>query len=406
MTVTMRAKPGVFALALACLMAFGAGRAALAQDQFSPVITVNDSAITGFEISQRVRLLEVFRTPGDLPELARTQLVEDRLKEQELARAGLELTEESLTQALTDFAARANLTLEQFQTVLGQNGVEPETLRDYVRTAVTWRDYIRQRYGSRVQIGDADIDAAIDRMGNPGSGVEVLLSEIIIPAPPPQADQARAVAARIAQTTSYAVFESAAREVSALPSRDNGGRLDWVPLSNFPPALHGLILSLAPGQVTQPIEITNGVALFQMRGVREGALVPTDYARIDYAVFYAADRAEAQAVADRVDTCDDLYGVARGLPAERLVREDVPPAEVPQDIALELARLDRDEISTALTAADGTSVPVIMLCGRTPVAAAEADRDAIATQIRNERLTGYADALVADLRAAATITGE
>jgi len=84
----------------------------------------------------------------------------------------------------------------------------------------------------------------------------------------------------------------------------------------------------------------------------------------------------------------------------------VAPGEVPQDIAIELARLDRDEISMALTGADGVSVPVVMLCGRTPVAAAEADRDAIATQIRNERLTGYADALVADLRAAATITGE
>ena len=92
-----------------------------AQGLFSPVLTVNDAAITGFEIAQRRKLLELFRTPGNLDELAVEQLIEDRLKAQELDRQGLQITDEGLASAMEDFASRANLTLEQFITVLNQN---------------------------------------------------------------------------------------------------------------------------------------------------------------------------------------------------------------------------------------------------------------------------------------------
>lgn len=376
------------------------GQIAAAQGMFSAVITVNDSAVTGFELDQRIRMLRVFNTPGLLEEVARTQLVEDRLKLQELERAGLSITDEALRAAMEEFAGRANLPLDQFLGILAAEGVEEQTLRDFVMVSVGWRDYIRARYNSRVTVTDADIDFAISQMDDGPAAVEVLLSEIIIPAPPAQAAQAQAVARQISQMTTTGAFEAAAREYSALPSREAGGRLDWAPLADYPEGLHGLILGLAPGEVSQPIPITNGIALFQMRDVREGAAAPVAYALVDYAVFHAAGPEDAQRVADRVDTCDDLYGLARGLPAEILERAEVAPAAIPQDVALALAGLDADE--TAIRP-DGR---LVMLCRRTPAAGVDADRTTVANQIRGERLAGYADALVEDLRAAATITGE
>ena len=46
---------------------------ATAQGQFSPAITVNDSAISGYELDQRAKLLTLFRTPGNAVDLARDQ---------------------------------------------------------------------------------------------------------------------------------------------------------------------------------------------------------------------------------------------------------------------------------------------------------------------------------------------
>ena len=48
-----------------------------------------------------------------------------------------------------------------------------------------------------------------------GSGLRVLVSEIIIPAPPPQAARVNALAGQISQSTSEAEFSSYARKYSA-----------------------------------------------------------------------------------------------------------------------------------------------------------------------------------------------
>ena len=377
--------------------------------QFAPAIVVNDSVVSEFEIDQRVIMLRTFRTPGNLEELAREQLIEDRLKLEALASAGLAITDDGLRDAMTDFAGSANLELDQFITDLAQSGVSEETFRDFVRVNVSWRDFIRSRFGDRAQVTEAEIDQALGQSGA-SSSIEVLLSEIIIPAPPPQAAAAIATAERIAQLTSQSAFEAEARRVSALPSRTRGGRLDWLPITNYPAGLRGILLDLSPSEVTAPIPITNGVALFQMRGVREVPRDAPEPAAIEYAAFYIAgglsDRAlrEAAQIDARVDTCDDLYGVARGLPEERLERDVLPPADIPADVAMELAKLDAGETSYVLTRANGETLVFLMMCGRTPELGENQDRDAIRNQLRSQRLGTYADALLADLRAAATIT--
>ncbi|SEW06787.1 periplasmic chaperone for outer membrane proteins SurA [Cognatiyoonia koreensis] len=384
--------------------------AAVAQGQFSPAVQVNDDVITVYELQQRARLLELFRTPGDPNALAREQLIEDRLKQQAIDQRGLRLTDEALQAELEAFAGRANLSLDQFNTLLAQNGVDQKTLADFVRIGVTWRDYIRSRYGNQAQISDAEVDAALGRAGsNDGSGIEVLLSEIIIPAPPPRAAQALARAQQISQLTSTAAFEAQARQVSALPSKARGGRLDWLPISNYPPQLRSIILDLAPGQVTAPIQIPNGVALFQMRAVREVPQAPPAPTAIEYAAFYLPAGSDggvtaAQQLAARVDTCDDLYGEARGLPQEVLERASLPVAEIPQDVAMELARLDAGEVSYNLTRAAGDTRVFLMLCSRQFGEGGAVDREAVRNQLRSQRLAGFAAALLEDLRASATIT--
>lgn len=372
-----------------------------AQGQFSPAITVNDSAITGYDLDQRQRLLTLFNTPGDVAALARTQLIEERLKQEELNRRGVGITPENLATEVAAFAQRANLSTDQFAQLLAQNGVALSTLEQFVEIGVTWRDYIRLRYGAQAQITDDDIARAQSQQNGGTDALEVLLSEIIIPAPPPRAAEANAIATQISQAGSQAAFEAAARQYSALPSRDNGGRLNWLPLSNYPPALQGLIRGLAIGEITSPIPIPNGVALFQMRGIREVPQARATPTSIDYATFaVAGDAAAAQAVAVQADTCNDLYGLARGLPADVLVRETVAPAQVPQDVALELAKLDRDETSVGLSRGAGTLI--VMMCGRI-YGDAVADPEALRSQLQAQRLEGFANALLADLRAAATI---
>ncbi len=382
---------------------------ARAQGQFSPAITVNDTAITPYEIEQRALLLKLFGTTGDLEKAARDSLIEDSLKDEALNRANLILDAENLQRALDEFATRTNMPYDAFVGVLSQNGIAEETLRAYVRINAAWREYIRSRYVGRVSITEGQIDRALGQT-NSGAAIEVLISEIIIAAPAGFEAQAASRAEAISRIRTTSEFEAQAQLVSAVPSRENGGRLDWLPITNFPPQMRGLILSLTPGEVTEPIQIDGGIVLFQMRSVREIAQARPAASLVDYMEYRipggASALGKAEEVEERADTCNDLYGIAKGASEDELIRHTSTPAQIPSDVALELAKLDPGEASYALTRNDGQTVVFLMLCSRSVQVDAEVDRDAVRNQLIGQQLNGYANALIAELRAAATIVGE
>ncbi len=382
---------------------------AMAQNLFKPVAQVNDSVITEFEVGQRVRLLQVLNAPGATRDAALNALIEDRLRILATQAAGLELGAEGLNAALEEFAGRANLSTQEFVGLLGQAGVSQETFRDFVAVNVAWRDLIRARYSNRVQISEDEIDRALSASGESGS-IRVLLSEIIMPAPPPRLAEVQARAERIAQSTSIAEFSGFARQYSATATRGRGGRLDWVALNTLPPALRSIVLGLGVGEVTDPLPIPNAIALFQLRDIEETDAPAPEYGAIEYVAYYMAGgrSPETLAAAERlkatVDVCDDLYGVAKDQPAEALDRGSLAPGDIPQDIAFELAKLDPGEVSTALTRSGGQTLVFLMLCGRTAVINDDADRETVAAQLRQQQLVGFADSLLQQLRADARIT--
>ena len=380
--------------------------ASFAQNSTRPVVLVNDRAVTQFEIDQRVKLLDLFGTRGNLRDVARRDLIDDRLKQQELERAGIRLSDADLALALEDFAQRANRNADQLFQLLAQNGVYPATVRDFVSIGVMWRDYIRLRFGDQVDISDADVRKVLEATQATPGELEVLLSEIIIAPPPEMMPRALEVAQQISQVRNYADFSDAARQLSALPSRENGGRIDWRPISSFPEPIANALLTLSPGQVTAPIEIPGGIALFQMRGIREGRAAGGQLVGIDYAMYYIPAGATAAArvaeVRDDVDSCDDLYGIAKGQPEQILERVTQAPSEIPANIAAALEGLDADE-STTLDSPDGSAVVFLMLCSRNTAARMQANPQAIRAELTSRQLAALAQSLIEDLRAAAVI---
>jgi peptidyl-prolyl cis-trans isomerase SurA len=379
------------------------------QNLFAPAAQVNDAVVTEFEVQQRQRFLQLLNAPGSDRQGALDSLIDDRLRIVEVRRFGLEITEEGLREGLTEFASRANLSAEEFTKALAQQGVDAETFRDFVSNSLSWRELVRARYARSATVSDAEIDAALGTSASGSQGIRVLLSEIIIPAPPPRAAQVMALAERIAQSQSEAEFSRYAGQYSATASRGRGGRMPWTPIEKLPPSLVPILLALGPGEVTQPLPIPNAVALFQLRGIEETGAPSQTYSEIEYAAYYiAGGRSEAALAAAakvraRVDTCDDLYGVAQGQPESVLDRGAKAPGDIPQDIAIELAKLDPGESSTALTRANGETLVFLMLCKRTAAANAEVSREDVISAIRQRKLQGYADNLMAQLRADARI---
>ena len=115
----MRRAASVLALVAAAPMAalpLIAPTPAVAQEEnpFAPRVTVNGSVITNFEIAQRALFLRALRLPGDPEKEAIRALIEDRLGQQAAKAAGVTVSAEDIAGGMTEFAARANLSAEEF----------------------------------------------------------------------------------------------------------------------------------------------------------------------------------------------------------------------------------------------------------------------------------------------------
>lgn len=381
---------------------------AAAQGLFAPAITVNGATITGYELDQRTQLLRLLNAPGDATKLAREALIEDRLKQQAAKDRDITVPPEDVQAGIDELAKRANLSGDEFIKALAEAGVSRQTLRDFVEVSLLWRNYIGARFGARARPTPAEIDRALSRAGS-GGGIQVLLSEIIIPVTAQTLDQAEAMANQIAQQQDYDAFSAAAAQYSASDSRANGGRLDWLPIGRLPGPLQPVILGLKKGEITAPLVLPNAIALFQMRGIREAGASEPRYAKIDYATYLIPGGRSPEALAiaagirDRADSCDDLYGIAKGQPPEVLERKSEAPGRIPRDVAVELSKLDPGEISTALTRANGQTLVLLMMCGRTSDIAADATREQIANGLVEQRLQSFAQSHLAQLKADALI---
>lgn len=380
-----------------------------AQNLFAPVVQVNDKVVTRFELDQRVLFYELLNAPGDLEEVAIERLIDERLQTEAAERLGVEVTPEQLEAGLAEFASRGDMNTEQFIAALAERGIARESYEDFVRAGLLWREVIGSRFGPRAEITEAEVDRAMAQASS-GGGVRVLLSEIVLPATTPELTaQSRVRADELSRLTSIEAFAGAARQYSASSSRDRGGRLDWAPLGNLPPQIANQVLTLAPGQVTEPITVPNAIVLFQLRAIQETSAPTPDTLAVEFARYFIpggrTERtlAEAARIEAEIDTCDDLYGVLPNVGEDRLRRDTLPMEQIAGDIALELAQLDAGEVSTNLTTADGQTLVFLMLCGRTMDIDGDVSREGVRERLRNQRLESYAAGYLSELRADAVI---
>lgn len=380
--------------------------AAPAQNMFAPVITINGGVVTQYELDQRVAFLRVVRAPGDLQKAAEKALIDERMQILAAERAGISLTQEELTAGLQEFAARANLEVDAFVAAIGEAGVAPETFRDFVEAGLLWRKFVREKFGSKAAVTEAEVDRQLASQDSV-TGARVSLAEIVLPAGPEQIGESTALAGQLKENIrSNDQFSQAAAQFSISRSRENGGRIDTLDLNTLPAQLIPILLTLRPGEVSDPIPVGEGaIAVFQLRGLTELPPRPAGNLTVDYLQYAipggntAPAQTEAQQVLGRVQTCDDFYPIVRGGLEDRLTRETKPLRQVPSALAIALAKLDPHEATTELTANAGQTLLVTMLCSRTPVAEENA-RDVARQTVFNDRLTslanGYLEALKAD----------
>lgn len=345
-----------------------------------PLLVVNGAAISGYEVTQRMAFLKALQQQGDLRQQAMDALITERAEGVEAARLGLSVTPDQLRGGMTEFAARANLSVEAFVAALGAEGVAPETFRDFVKSGLLWRAAVREKFAGKVEVTDAEVDRAIGMGASGGAERRVLLSELVIAADGARDPSALAGRVRLAIKTK-ADFARLARQFSKAATASNGGELGWLAESKLPADVAGAVRALHPGEMTGVLAIPGGAAIYYLRD--EGAAeVKGGPQVVDYAVLAKG----TGTMAAKVTGCDRLYALGP------VTRDTLPEASLPGTLAAAVAGLDAGE---AAALPDGR---LVMVCARRPASTLPAAREAVRGDILNRKVSLLADAWAEELR--------
>jgi peptidyl-prolyl cis-trans isomerase SurA len=328
------------------------------------VASVNDDIISSYDLQQRMRLLAILSgtqpTADNMQQLQREalqSLVEDRLKLQELRREEQEqkfpiiATDADVDDEIGDTAKSNNMTTQQLLGALAQQGVAAETYRTQIRAELSWQNWIRGRYGSRLRIGEDQIKAFQARAAAEADKPRYYIGVIFVDAQRSGGvSQAMDEATQlVSQLRQGAPFAAVAKQFSADATSANGGDAGWVTAGEFPAEVDKALEQMKPNSLSAPIQTKDGAYIVYMRekqaaggslliSLKQAAIaMPSDapQAQSD------AARAKLEALRPQLHGCDNFETIAskvEGVKASDLGEadsKDLLPAF--HDVAVPLA---------------------------------------------------------------------
>ena len=371
-----------------------------AKDIFAPAIQVNEMVITQYEIDQRSLFFELLKFPGNHKKEAEKSLIDDRLKLKAAEKFNIEANPTALSFEMELFAKRANLTVEQFAKRLKKSGVDRVTWENYMLIPILWFETVNRKFASEMSSSKLIDDTA--NQSTARSEIQVLLTEIIIPVQLGFEEEANQRIASLRKIKSLESFSEAASTYSVAPTRDVGGKIKWQNMSSLPAVVRPLISGLSIGEVSEPLPISGGLAIFQLRDLRE-TNKKSKSSFVDYIEFkFKKNPKINKLIMSNVMICDDLYSFLKSTQEAELNRKNEKENSLSKELRNTLSELDQNEF--VLKDQDDITSKLLMVCGRNETEnLSKTDMNEISRSLANKRLLSLANSYLENLRQEARI---
>ena len=372
-----------------------------AKDTFSPAIKVDEMIITQYEIDQRELFFELLKFPGNHKKEAKKSLIDDRLKLKASEKFSVQITPAALNFEMEMFAKRANLTVDQFAKRLKKAGVDKVTWENYMQSPILWFETVNRRFAS--EISSSMLNKNIENQLTTGTEIQVLLTEIIIPVQVGFEEEANKRIEELRELKSLEKFSEAAFKYSVASTRELGGKIKWQNLSKLPSVVRPLIAGLSKGEVSEPLPIAGGLAIFQLRDLRESGYRKSKSKFVDYVKFkFKKSHKLEKLLISNVMMCDDLYSFLKDAKQAELIRNNVKENSLSKNLKNILSQLDENEF--IVQNGDDITSDLVMVCGRSEKEnLSKSDTINISRSLANKRLLSLANSYLENLRQEARI---
>lgn len=375
---------------------------------------INDNVISTSDINARIKLALLSSGLPDndevrqrlLPQILRG-LIDEQLQLQEAKRLDINVSKEEVEAAFTRIAQDNNIQTDM-RAYLAERGGSPEALIDQIRSTISWNKVVQRELRPRVDVGDDEVEAAVERMRANAGKEEFLVSEIFLAVDNPRDEaQINQFAENLAQQLKTgASFGGVARQFSQGTGAASGGDIGWIQEGQLASELNKALVNAREGDIVGPVRSTSGYHILGIRQKRTISLSsnsdPTDITLSLQQVFRPAGT-----TGDAVSESDQLRGAVADCSSLRNTVAEKFPAWRWNDLGeVKLNKIPgwMGEKVREVSAGKGTETVmttkgalVIFVCKRN-VPDNGIDRNAIINVIGTEKLELQARRLLRDLR--------
>lgn len=281
------------------------------------VAVVDEDVIMQSELDRAVAMIksQYANQPGQLPPEAvlRKQVLERLvLMKLQVARAkdtGIGVSNDELNGAMASVAQQNGTTPDGLRAKLAAQGMNFDDFRSSIRDEIIVQR-LRQNFAqSRVQVSDAEVDAALTAKSS--GGLQYHLAQILVGLPDGATTEQIATGQKKIDGIKDLIdknqmdFNAAAVRYSDAQNALEGGDLGWRSQDEIPSAFVSTLQNLKPGQVVGPLRGPNGFQLIKLVETRNaaqaGAQKATEYdAR--HILIRVADAKDAAKAKAKIDT--------------------------------------------------------------------------------------------------------
>ena len=265
------------------LSLLGAGARAELQLLDGIAAIVNDDVVMLSELRAETEMIyqQLLRTQNQAPPRdalagqVLERLILDKLQLAIAQRAGAQISESELDQAVAQVAEGQGLSVEQLFAQAAADGLSRDWVRDKIRNEVIIGRVQQSIVNRRITISDQEIDNFLNTSSSELLNAEELqLGHLLLPLSSGTDEQTIAATREKAEALREQILQGADfRQLAVLHSSGQnalqGGDLGWRAANQLPTAFAIALRDLEPGQATAPIRTDAGfhlLKLYQRRG--------------------------------------------------------------------------------------------------------------------------------------------
>ena len=223
------------------------------------VAKVGNEIVTSFELENKIRTI-LFLSNRQIDQVninkvkkkAISDLINKKLKKEEIDRYGILIEENRVSSYLTDISSKLKMDKEDFIKIMKRNDISFDLYSEEIKIDLAWQSLIYELNKNSLSVDEKQIIQELNEIiKNKKDLEEYELAEIVVDKM--YGSNQESILTEISDYISQFNFEEAALKYSISSSASEGGNIGWVSSSSLSNQLKNVLNKLSLGETSSPI---------------------------------------------------------------------------------------------------------------------------------------------------------